>query len=1459
MASNPPPLQVEDQTDEDFFDNLVNDEDDDFKGIASSGPKLGHGNVNDNDELKAFSHLSNGEIGTGSRDLTQEVASSEAKEEAIDGNVKAVSTGSCIEKSVDAHTEKSVEAHIEESCSSLVSSPTSYGFASVIESNNGMTGTDVASDSITSKSGASASLGIKEVQWSAFNTDSGQNGSSGFGLYSDFFGEYGDSAVEKPQSNGDNFNCESKVVSGNEENESPYLGNTYNYEQYQEDQVYDAATEQSSAWQDQNSSQYWENLYPGWKYDHNTGQWYQVDSFDLTANVQGSFESNSASDWAVSENKSEVSYLQQTTQSVMGTVAESGTIESVTSLNNPVSQSSDNTESVSNWNEVSQANNGYPSHMVFDPQYPGWYYDMIAQEWRSLDAYTAAQSALQTQDQLNLNGHASTYNSYEINQKTLGEHEHVGNYGSEHSEGLSSQEQNYNSDGSFNNFNQQGSTVWQPRTSEFGGNKQTENQFDPNFSVNNHVGQRKSYDYRGAVPFYEKSSQGRSEFSDISGSQGFVPGGNSSHQLNQPLIEKNEHMNVSNDYYANKNTTSYSQQPFQSVHQFSSYTPAVGRSSASRPPHALVTFGFGGKLIVMNDNATHTNSAYGTQDPASVGSISVLNLMEVVNEKAATSRSGTGFYDYFRTLSQQSFPGPLTGGNVGVKELNKWIDERITRCDSSDMDYRKVEVLKLLLSLLKIACQHYGKLRSPFGTDTTLRESNAPESAVARLFSSAKRNGPKFSEYGALSNCLQKLPSEGQMLETAAEVQTLLVSGRKKEALHRAKEGQLWGPALVLAAQLGDQFYVDTVKQMALRQLVAGSPLRTLCLLIAGQPADVFSTYTTADSGIYNAVNMPQQTGQISAKGMLDDWEENLAMITANRTKDDELVLIHLGDCLWKERSNILAAHICYLVAEANFEPYSDSARLCLIGSDHWKFPRTYACPEAIQRTEIYEYSKVLGNSQFILVPFQPYKLIYAHMLAEVGRVSDSLKYCQAILKFLKTGRSPEVETWRQLALSLEERIRTHQQGGFSTNLGPSKLVGKLLNLFDSTAHRVVGGLPPPVPSTLGGSAQVNEHYQQLVGPRVSSSQSTMAMSSLMPSASADKDRKIIHNRSVSEPDIGRTTRQDQVVSSKEATSQNKASVSGSASRFSRFGFGSQLLQKTVGLVLKRQDRQAKLGETNKFYYDEKLKRWVEEGADQPAEEAALPPPPTIAAFPNGSSNYNLKSALKGEGSHQGNGNPEYKSPTHVGHSSGIPPIPTSSNQFSARGRTGVRSRYVDTFNQGGGNPTNLFHSPSVPSLKPTTTSSNPKFFVPTTVSSSFELPVNTTSDSMQQTASINENSSDPTTSHSFQKYGSMDDITKKGPTPPNGNHHAISSSSLHSRRTLSWSGGNFSDPFSPPTTQTGPFSEGFSGHFSPPNQTEIKPLGEVLGMPPSTFMNNDTHSSMNGGRYGEDLHEVEL
>lgn len=109
-----------------------------------------------------------------------------------------------------------------------------------------------------------------------------------------------------------------------------------------------------------------------------------------------------------------------------------------------------------------------------------------------------------------------------------------------------------------------------------------------------------------------------------------------------------------------------------------------------------------------------------------------------------------------------------------------------------------------------------------------------------------------------------------------------------------------------------------------------------------------------------------------------------------------------------------------------------------------------------------------------------------------------------------------------------------HLQGGYGTNLAPAKLVGKLLTFFDSTAHRVVGGLPPPVPSTSHSSAQHNAYAYQPGGPKVSDSQSTMAMSSLMPSASMEPinewaGESKFPNRSISEPDFGRAPKKVEI------------------------------------------------------------------------------------------------------------------------------------------------------------------------------------------------------------------------------------------------------------------------------------------------------------------------------------------
>ncbi|XP_072965659.1 protein transport protein SEC16A homolog [Typha angustifolia] len=1388
MAS-PLPFQIEDQTDEDFFDKLVNDE----LGIEGSSSVS-------KEIVEDLSNLSLGDVSTSLEDSGDAEFASELEPKQETSSL------------ITSETMPNDALAAEDSLLSAAASDTTT-IQSVGSTENAM---DVGSPgSSMAKGSGSKGTSVKEVQWTAFSDNSQQSNHGGFGSYSDFL--TADKSAEFVMNDTD-------PNLGYEENNNQItdMGSS----DQQDTQFYGFATEQVP---DANDAHYWENLYPGWKYDASTGQWYQLDSPDATENAQWDNSRNVANlnfqknyeekvHPAVDESfamKSDVSYLQQTAQSVLKTITEESTISSV-----------------SNWN---QGSTEYPPNMVFDSQYPGWYYDTNSQQWYTLESYMQSiQMASSTvEDQASQVMTASA---------GVSQQNSIYNEGSQDQtytiQGHGGQEFAERWNASTGNYGQQ--NIWQPEPVDNNRNigSSLENQQTGNlYSSMGHSGSHTEQQI-GYKAFEPVTSQNYGIANGVVRSQGFVPA-ESVYQYNQPNVGKSPQIHSSSNYYENQNSMN-SQNLFQSSNpsfsQFS-YASHEGRSSDGRPAHALVTFGFGGKVIVMKDaTSTASQFEFGNQG-MSGGTISILSLSDIMMDKADGSSVVSGCaVSYFHALCQQPFPGPLVGGNAATKDVNKWVDERIMNCESPSTDFRKGELLKLLLSLLKISCQHYGKLRSPFGSDLLQEETDGPEMAVTKLFASAKKSSARLREYDSFTHCMQNLPSEGQIRATAAEVQNLLVSGRRKEALQYAQEGQLWGPALILAAQLGDKFYVETVKKMAHHQFISGSPLRTLCLLIAGQPADVFSDSST--NSLYGAANASHQPTEVKANGMLDDWEENLAIITANRTKDDELVMIHLGDCLWRERGEVTAAHTCYLVAEANFESYSDSARLCLIGADHWKYPRTYASPEAIQRTELYEYSKVLGNSQYILLPLQPYKLIYAHMLAEVGKVPDSLRYCQASLKLLKSsGRAPEVETWKSLFSSLEERLRAHQQGGYGTNLAPSKFVGKLFTSIDRSIHRMIGAPPAPLPPLPQGSLNSNDN--NFVAPKVVNSQSTMAMSTLIPSASVesisewtgDSSKKIMHNRSISEPDFGRSPKQD----AGSDGAQTKAASGGS--RFGRLG--SQFLQKTMGWV-SRSHRQAKLGEQNKFYYDEKLKRWVEEGAEIPAEEPALPPPPTTS-FQNGTLEHNINSAFVNE-SLTSNGVPEAKPPNHSEHSSGIPPIPPSQNQFSARGRMGVRSRYVDTFNKGGGSSPSLFQSPAAaPSVK---LAAGAKFFVPTAPSGGEELKSDQSGESHHEITAENPSISlqkeTPSTSPSMSPSSSIECFPNMGNTIPYGSKTpgpALPSGNapLSRTRAASWSG-------------TKPVGDG---------QAVLSPF--MPNYPSRTRSSSSSSLQVLGGSTGDDLHEVEL
>ncbi|KAF3780639.1 transport protein SEC16A-like protein [Nymphaea thermarum] len=1361
-------ILMEDQTDEDFFDKLVVGE---FgvSDCSTAGLKKDTDSDDTNNGLPSVSSFAN-----------LSLSDSESLSEATTEEAAVGTAGSCeIRNSIGPDKE---------------SQPTEYSAYSLtiqakMESEgavNGVHSNGSESDFSFGKASRPAKTSVREVQWSSFLAENAENDLGGFGSYSDLL-TLNDTAVLAGDVQGSKFpSISSKPETGfiNEkkhqveatiDGQYPYQSVVSN-NSYRSHSQMEIAEQDSSKWEStyksgaqyystcaaqaadeqlEYSSEDWEKLFPGWNNDPAVGEWHQLDGYrgepptshtNVTDSLENSQE-NGLPNATVSNvllNGTEFSYLQQTSESALGTIADEC-----------------RTEEVSEQNQPFQGHAGHPSHMLFYEQCPGRYFDTVTEKWHQLDCHFDQSTQMvggafeQVYNQNADGDSVSCVNALADTSSTISKEV-------SQTEEFAKQEQGSGCSLSFGSYihNDRSPGYFQPEvwSSDMGSSggaskkiavEQQSNEYflshghmrEPKGNMKSYADQQVTFKIPETVSSYGQATNSH-ENNASKGSHHNLSFSKDAHGCDTSNVTQGYHNYHGLDYHGDQHKKKH----FQAGHlSYASVPPnsAQGRTSAGRPLHALVTFGFGGKLVVMKVNDLFNRSSTLENQDAAGGIVSVHNLMDVVVVKSGLGSCERSYHDYFYSLCRQSFPGPLLGGNVANKDVHKWIDESIASCESHNIGYRKGESLLLLLSLLKISCLHYGNLRSPFGAEASSQASHnleidEPESAVTKLFTSSRSNNMQLSEYGvgACKQCLQPLPSEEQMQSTALEVQKLLVAGCRLEALQCAREGQLWGPALVLAGKLGDKFYVETMKQMAHRQFISGSPLRTLCLLVSGQQADVFSSETIGSPRQAAALSVSQLPAQVSlfmvlhvqhfllifcnfnsscqtcATSMLDDWEENLAIILANGTKDDELVIVRLGDCLWKETGKVTAAHACYLVAEANFESFSNTARLCLIGADHWKMPRTYASPDAIQITELYEYAKALGNSQFTLQTFQPYKLVYAHMLAEVGKVSESLRYCQAMLKQLKNaGHTADVETCKVLTSSLEERLRTHQQGGYASNLAPAKLMGKVLTSIDRSIHRIIGAPLPPLPPVTEGSIQNDETDAGPAVLNMSNESSRAGITSRMLSSSmepisewsGDSNRASAPTRSISEPAIGISPKQGQDAQTAPTDAQGKASSSGSPTRLGRFG--AHLLQTAISLVSGR--RQAKLGEKNKFYYDEKLKRWVEEGVDPPAEAAELAPPPTTAAFRNDA----VKSpSLSLDGIIETKNLPACDSFS-------IPLMPPASmNQFSARGRLGVRSRYVDTFNKGGGVPACTFQSSGLPSTKPG--GATAKFFIPTIAAS---------------------------------------------------------------------------------------------------------------------------------------------
>ncbi|CAL1395802.1 unnamed protein product [Linum trigynum] len=278
MASNPPFQVMEDQTDEDFFDKLVDDDFGPTSSDAAQVSKFSEGS--DSDEAKAFANMSIEDVNGGGEDGG--VVEEEVRDDGNSGDVPAGISGSPTEES-DALN--------------------SSGSGNAVDSSNDGLKSKVAPDLDPMTDVGSTKSGAKEVGWGSLYAGSAPNGNNEFGSCSDFFSElegHSDDSIAK--------------VGGSTNIETNAVGEIGNFVSYLQENVNG---------QDVNSTQYWESMYPGWKYDMNTGKWYQVDSCGATVGLQESYNANSGSEWpGAADGKGEVNFLQQSSHSVAATVAD---------------------------------------------------------------------------------------------------------------------------------------------------------------------------------------------------------------------------------------------------------------------------------------------------------------------------------------------------------------------------------------------------------------------------------------------------------------------------------------------------------------------------------------------------------------------------------------------------------------------------------------------------------------------------------------------------------------------------------------------------------------------------------------------------------------------------------------------------------------------------------------------------------------------------------------------------------------------------------------------------------------------------------------------------------------------------------------------------------------------------------------------------------------------------------
>ncbi|GMF24498.1 unnamed protein product [Phytophthora lilii] len=588
-----------------------------------------------------------------------------------------------------------------------------------------------------------------------------------------------------------------------------------------------------------------------------------------------------------------------------------------------------------------------------------------------------------------------------------------------------------------------------------------------------------------------------------------------------------------------------------STHQtsHSAAVPAVKTSNKYKdpcvaPPSCLASFGFGGNVVTMFPKRKLRLNIAGTGYRNSPRGVSAYvlpkELLYVVThpdcgycysslhrpsefENGGNGELRKGPVNVYRMdqlhprdkefEQMNMFPGPLME-DVSDEAILEYLDDRLKRSEApTSVEEVEDENDRLLLGVLRVLVKCNGKLRSDPGT-LNPGDPDSPEAQLITLLSesSRRRSGNQPLAFPALRK-IKAVTHPDLILKQSNELRELLLVGDRKGAVAAAMTSHMWPEAMLIASFTDKEEYrvrFNYIKHTSDVRVSFTNLLTIFFILNAQRVLRTYldETYATGDpcralfmsfadqqeKSVQEPKKLLQTNVQQPAESLLlSGWVSHAQVLLANRTADTNKILTELGDRLWNEVDAVAAAHVCYLLAGIQVEAPMPSSKMALLGGDHRtpKEARFYVSPAAVQRTEVYEWAQKhsKGPAANLMIPFQGYKLIYAMLLADHGKLETAFKYVTSMLTVIKAvtatmkpGTSMYLEGMKNQLTVLDDRLRQHlgqdriASVAASTSRGGGRKQGKwglgsALSIMGKIVNRVVEGGDSSAAAPAGPSA----------------------------------------------------------------------------------------------------------------------------------------------------------------------------------------------------------------------------------------------------------------------------------------------------------------------------------------------------------------------------------------------------